>query len=200
MSSRVVDVSTLKTHAFGHRSLLWWGTMGLIAIEGSVFALLIVTYVYLHSRSPEWPPGVFSPPSLIWGTSNLVVLLLSLVPNQLAKSASERFDLAGTKLWLGVALAIAAVFHVIRVFEFQSLNIRWDETAYGSIVWALLGFHTAHILTDALDTLVLFALLFTRHVDECRFVDVSESGLYWYFVVLSWVPIYGVIYLLPRYW
>jgi cytochrome c oxidase subunit I+III len=27
---------------------------------------------------------------------------------------------------------------------------------------------------------------------------VSENALYWYFVVLSWLPIYAVIYLAPR--
>jgi heme/copper-type cytochrome/quinol oxidase subunit 3 len=32
-----------------------------------------------------------------------------------------------------------------------------------------------------------------------RFVDVSENALYWYFVVLSWLPIYAVIYWAARY-
>jgi cytochrome c oxidase subunit I+III len=200
VTTRVVDVSSLRTYAFGHRSLLWWGTIGIIAIEGSVFALLITSYFYLHGRSPEWPPGVISPPSLLWGSVNLGVLLVSAVPNQLAKAAAERFDLSRTRLWLTVGLAFAVVFHIVRVLEFQTLNVRWDQTAYGSVVWTLLGLHTAHILTDAIETAVLYALLFTRHVDECRFVDVSESALYWYFVVMSWVPIYGVIYLVPRFW
>ena len=70
--------------------------------------------------------------------------------------------------------------HIVRIFEFQSLNVWWDDNAYGSIVWVLLGFHTAHILTD--------------------FVDVSENAMYWYFIVLSWIPIYVVIYIAPRVW
>jgi cytochrome c oxidase subunit I+III len=32
-----------------------------------------------------------------------------------------------------------------------------------------------------------------------RFVDVSENAVYWYFVVLSWLPIYAVIYGAPRF-
>ena len=31
-----------------------------------------------------------------------------------------------------------------------------------------------------------------------RFVDLSENAMYWYFVVIAWVPIYGMIYLAPR--
>jgi cytochrome c oxidase subunit 3 len=29
-------------------------------------------------------------------------------------------------------------------------------------------------------------------------VDVSENELYWYFVVWSWLPLYAVIYGVPR--
>jgi heme/copper-type cytochrome/quinol oxidase subunit 3 len=41
---------------------------------------------------------------------------------------------------------------------------------------------------------VLTAVLFFAPVDEHRFVDVSENALYWYFVVLTWLPIYAVVY------
>jgi heme/copper-type cytochrome/quinol oxidase subunit 3 len=40
--------------------------------------------------------------------------------------------------------------------------------------------------------------MFTRHVRERRFVDVSEYAFYWYFVVLVWLPVYAVIYWVPR--
>jgi cytochrome c oxidase subunit 3 len=58
--------------------------------------------------------------------------------------------------------------------------------------------HTLHILTDAGDTAVLAALMWTRHGRGKRFVDVSENAAYWYFVVASWVPIWAVLYLVPR--
>ena len=61
-----------------------------------------------------------------------------------------------------------------------------------------LSFHTTHILTDVLDTGVLAALLFLGPIEERRFVDTAENAVYWYFVVLVWLPIYGVIYWAPR--
>ena len=39
---RTLDVSHLAPSAFGHRSVLWWGTMGIVLIEGTMFALVIV--------------------------------------------------------------------------------------------------------------------------------------------------------------
>jgi hypothetical protein len=32
---------------------MWWGTMGLLAIEGMMFAILIATYFYLCIYVPE---------------------------------------------------------------------------------------------------------------------------------------------------
>jgi cytochrome c oxidase subunit I+III len=172
-------------------------TFGIIAIEGTAFALVMTNYLYLKGRETHWPPGVF-PPRLLWGTVNTVVLLASLVPNQLAKRAAERLDLRKTRLWMVVAIGFAVLFNIIRIWEFASLNVWWDTNAYGSVVWTLLGLHTTHILTDLLDSTVLAVLFFTGPLEEKRFVDVSENAMYWYFVVLAWLPIYALIYIAPR--
>ena len=197
MNRAAIDVSTLPRFAFHHRSLVWWGTMGMIAIEGTMFALLLVAYVYLKGRSVHWPPGQF-PPALFWGTLNTVVLVASTIPNLLAKRAAERLELRGVWLWMSVALVFGLGFNVIRIFEFQSLNVWWDENAYGSIVWLLLGFHTVHIVTDFIDSSVLLALMFIGPIEERHFTDVADNAMYWYFVVISWIPIYAAIYFGPR--
>src|SRR4051794_7060485 len=171
--------------------------MGLIVIEGMAFVLAIAAYFYIRLRNATWPPNL-PPPLLLWGTVNTFVLLASAVPNELAKKAAERVDLAQVRLWLLVCLVFGVGFNVIRVFEFMSLNCSWDTNAYGSIVWLLLGLHTVHIATDVVDTAVLTLLMFVGPVEEKRFVDVAENSMYWYFVVLTWLPIYGVLYWAPR--
>ena len=197
MSRPTIDVSELPPLAFGHRGIVWWSTMGVIAIEGTMFVLMMVTYLYLKGRSPHWPPG-FLPPDLLWGTANTGVLLASMVPNQFAKSAAERFDLRRARFWLLVAILFALVFNIIRIFEFRTLNVWWDSNAYGSVTWTLLGLHTTHILTDFIDSCVLAGVLYLGPVKPSMMVDVSENSAYWYFVVLAWLPIYALIYWAPR--
>lgn len=197
MKPRAIDVSHLPDYAFSHRNLMWWGGAALMAIEGVMFALLIMSYLYLKGRSPEWPPGYFAP-VLFWGTLNTAVLLASAVPNHLAKKAAERLDLRKLRLWLGIAIGFAVVFTVIRIFEFGALNVWWDSNAYGSIVWLLLGFHTVHLVTDLMDTVAIEVLLFTGPMEEAHFVDAAENSLYWYYVVITWLPVYAFIYLAPR--
>jgi cytochrome c oxidase subunit 3 len=192
-----LDVSGVPDHAFGHRSLMWWGTLGMMLAESAMFVALLAMYGYYRVKELEWPTGA-PPPALLWGTVNVALLVLSCWPNFLYKRAAERHDLAKVRLWLTVAVLFAVGFVVVRVFEFRSLNCHWADNAYASITWVLLGFHTTHLVTDLLDTLVLLALMFFGPITGKRFVDVSENGLYWYFVVGAWVPVYFAIYWLSR--
>jgi heme/copper-type cytochrome/quinol oxidase subunit 3 len=192
-----LDVRDLPSFGFSHRSLMWWGTAGLMAIESTVFALAIVMYFYLRVHVERWPPST-PPPELFWGTLNTAILVVSAWPNHLAKRAAERLDRHGVQVWLTVCLAFGLSFLAVRGFELNALNVRWDRDAYGSIVWLLMALHTTHLVTDAWDTTVLDVLFFTGPLEAKRYVDVSENAIYWYFVVLSWLPIYAVIYLAPR--
>src|SRR5438105_4887750 len=63
----VLDVADLPTYAFGHRSILWWGTVWFCLIEATAFGLALVAYFYLRSKALEWPSNV-APPPLLWGT------------------------------------------------------------------------------------------------------------------------------------
>jgi cytochrome c oxidase subunit 3 len=195
---KLLDVSGLPSYRFSHHSLMWWGTMGLIAIEGTVFALGVAAYFYLWSQSGEWPMGS-APPELLWGTINVAILLASIWPNHWTKRAGEDGDERRIRIGLLVCVLFGIALIAVRVLEFTALNVAWDWSAYGSVVWVLLGLHTVHLVTDVYDTAVLAALFLAKSPHEGkRHVDVSENGLYWYFVVYTWIPIYAVIYWAPR--
>ena len=194
---RALDVAALPSYAFGHSGLIWWGTLGFMVIEGSMLLLVLITYFVLRTRVPEWPPSVPNP-DVTLGTVNTLVLLASVVPNLMCKKAAEEFDLRRVRLLMPILLLFGFTFLTIRAFEFGTLATSWDTNAYGSIVWFIMGLHTTHLLTDVADSLVLTALMYTSHVKEKRFVDVSENSLFWNFVVAIWIPVYLVIYFAPR--
>jgi cytochrome c oxidase subunit III len=194
---RTLDVSGLPTVVFGTRTLLWFGTMGIAAIEGMVFAIVIAAYFFLRLRVTDWPPGVL-PPYLLYGTLNTVLFLVSLFPNHILKKAAKEGELKKVQVLLIVLTLFAVGNLVLRVFEFPSLGIKWNANAYGSVVWIILGLHTVHLITDWFDTVVLTLLMFTDKVEGKRFMDVYENSDYWYFVVWTWLPIYFVLYWAPR--
>jgi heme/copper-type cytochrome/quinol oxidase subunit 3 len=193
----VLDVAALPNDTFGHQGLIWWGTVGFMVIEGSMFVIGIVVYFYLRLRVEQWPPSLPNP-DLAYGTANLILVLVSCIPNQLAKVAAEKMKIGGVRLWLTVLTLIGVGSVVLRAFEYTSLNCLWYDNAYASIVWVLLSMHTIHVATDVVDSAVLLVLAFRGPITKKRFVDFSENSLYWYFIVAWWIPVYATIYLAPR--
>ena len=193
-----LDVADLPSYGFGHRSLMWWGTAGMITIEGTAFAFMIVIYFYLRSLAQTWPEGGAAP-NLLWGTLNLGIILASAVPNTYADKAAIDNDLRKVRIAMVWSSLFGLALCAVRWLEFTTLNVRWDESAYGSCVWMLLGLHTFNLVTDVIDTLVLTAVMFKQPLEGKRFVDIAENSGYWDFIVLTWVPIYAVIYWAPRF-
>jgi len=193
------DVADLPSHKFGPSSLTWWGIIGFMVVEGSAFALAFAAYFFLMGHEQGWPPEARKAPDLLAGTLFTILILLSEIPNTAIKKAVHEKDIPTVRRLMGVMVAICVVLPIIRGFEFNSLNVRWTDDAYGSIIWALLLLHTSHILTDWFDTVVLFALMRTNLAWEGRRqVDTDENCLYWRYVWLLWIPIYLMIYWVPR--
>jgi cytochrome c oxidase subunit 3 len=193
------DVAALPTHKFGSGSLTWWGIIGYMIVEGSAFALAFAAYFFLMGHEQGWPPEGRAAPDLLAGTLFTIVMLLSEIPNTMVKKAANEGSVLAIRGLLPVMVALGVVLLIIRGFEFNSLNCRWTDNAYASIIWALLLMHTVHILTDWADTIVLWALMRTPLAYEGRrLVDTDENALYWRYVWLLWLPIYLMIYWVPR--
>lgn len=191
------DLSNLEEHGFDSRVVTWWGTLAFMALEGMGFALCYGIFLYVAWLNPEWPLG-FSPQPLFWTNVFTIGMVMSLVPNFIVMRFTHRKDNRALR-WLLVLMSLIGLgLLVVRWFEFGALTLRWDENVYGSILWVFLGFHTLHLATDVVDTIVMTALFFTAHVPEKRFTDADENALYWAFVVAGWLPFYMLLYWAPR--
>jgi cytochrome c oxidase subunit 3 len=193
-----VDLSELPTVTFGARSLMWWGTLGFMTIEGWTLALLVAAYLYLRQNYDAWPPLRTPNPSLLVPTINLVLLLVSLVPARLVEKAGKRLDEAAVKRWLVAMSVITVPTLILRWWELWALNTRWDSTAYGSAAWTIVGFHTSLLLLDICDTLGLTGLFLLKKLPVKTFSDAADNSFYWYFTVGVWIPVYLILYVGPR--
>jgi heme/copper-type cytochrome/quinol oxidase subunit 3 len=191
-----VDVSRLPTLAFGPNSAMWWGTVSFILIEGFTLALCAASYLYLRRNFDDWPPLRTPMPGLVPTSLQLVVMMLSLVPNHLVKKAAHRQDLGATRRWLLVLSAVGIATLVIRWFEIGALNTRWDSHAYGSVVWAVTVAHTLLLVPDVADTVVLCAIMLIKPREKF-YPAATDNALYWSFVTLAWVPLAGLVYFYP---
>jgi heme/copper-type cytochrome/quinol oxidase subunit 3 len=170
-----------------------------MVVEGTTLFIAVVAYFYLSRNYQTWPPEHILQPSLLWPTVQVVLLLASLVPTVLADRAAYRIDLVKLRQWLLVTLVFELASVAVRWQEFLSLNVRWDTNAYGSSVWTLVGFHTTLLLADVIETAVLIALLFSKRRLDRHYSDATDVTFYWYFLVATWIPIYVIVYLGPRF-
>ena len=193
------DLADLPTSKFGASSLTWWGILAFMVIEGAGFALAFAAYFFIMGHEQGWPPEGRRAPELLFGTLFTIVILLSEIPNSMIKKAARERDVPTIRVLMPIMIAIGVALLIIRGFEFNNLNCRWTDNAYGSIIWAILFLHTTHLLTDWMDTVVLWALMMTDVGWEGRrLVDTDENSLYWRYVWLLWLPIYAMIYWVPR--
>jgi cytochrome c oxidase subunit 3 len=191
-----LDVSDLPNFGYGTRNPLWWGNLAFMVIEGLGFLFAIATYLYLYNHNKSWPLGPQA--GLLWPSLLLGLLLLSELPNIWLKRAAEKLDLGRVRIGLVIMSLIGLLAIVLRAFEFTTLHVHWDDNAYGSILWFLLGLHTAHIITDVAETIVITVMMFIGPIDMRRFPDIEDNQDYWHFVVFWWIAVYGILYWLPR--
>ena len=193
-----IDVSVLPETVFGHRAVTWWATVAFMLIEGTTLAVLATSYLYLRMNAAEWPPRPASAPELLVPTLGLVVILAAIVPMWLARAAGKRFDLAGVRRWMALGVLLCVAASVLRWFELQSLNVRWDTNAYGSALWGVVVAHTTLLVTQVLEAGAIAAIFFTDRVEPKHFSDVEDAGVYQLFLSLAWLVLYVIVILGPR--
>jgi heme/copper-type cytochrome/quinol oxidase subunit 3 len=193
----VADISGLDKHGFGPRLPTFWGTLGFMSLEGMGFVLGAGSFLYLGWHTPTWSAGA-PPQELLWPTLFTAILVLSLIPNFIVTKLAQAQDNDRLKPLMVLMSVIGLAAVAVRGYEFTQLNIGWYTNAYGSLLWVLLGLHTTHLVTDLVDTIVLTVLFFTKHCPTRRFSDADENAMYWNFVVIAWLPLYVLLYWVPR--
>jgi cytochrome c oxidase subunit III len=197
-----IDVSALPDHAMDSRDPVWWGNTLMIFIETTTIALLVMAYFYLRRNFDEWPPPqvmtlppIYHPvPDLPIPTIETIIFVLSCGLMYWTDLSARAKDNWRTRIGVAILFAIGIALTVLRFKEFHGLKFRWDENAYGSIIWTMIGMHLTYILAATLEFFILGLWLFTHPIDDKRALDVTLCGGYWYWVTGTWIVVYAVVY------
>ncbi len=193
------SVAHLPIAGFGPASVSWWGDIGFMLIEGTGFALAIGAYFYLMSQNATgWPPKGDALPGLLWSGIFTVALLATQIPNHWLNRKAGAKDAHAVRRGAWLMSGLGAVLLTIRSVELARLGVHWSDDAYASVVWLLMVLHTSHIIAELGEGLVQAAWLSSHEIEDLQFADVQDNCAYWTFVVLSWLPIYAIVYWAPR--
>jgi cytochrome c oxidase subunit 3 len=192
-----IDLSLLPDSSIDSHSPLWWGQLIMAAIEGTLFVILMVVYLYYRSKFNEWPPpGVYQPFAL--ATFNTALLLLSCLPVYGADKAVEKNNRTGVIVWEVIAILCGLLFLYLRVREFKDLDFKWNSHVYGSITYAMLWLHSFDYAATLLESVVLVAVFVLGRVGEKQRLGIRVSTILYYFLVGIWIPLYCLVYLYPH--
>jgi heme/copper-type cytochrome/quinol oxidase subunit 3 len=203
-----IDVSHLPDHAFGADAPLWWANTLLLFIETTMFALLAATYFYLRQGFHLWPPvqpGTDPPlfntlPDLWASTTVLVILVLGCIPVALMHVGALRMSAPTVRAGLVVTILVTIGAIIVRCFEFQTLHFMWNDNAYGSITWTILGVHLIHLVVIFGELGILASYNLTHPLEPKRALDVTLAAIYFYWIAAMWVVFYLIVYWTPRWY
>lgn len=195
MKRRVLDVTALPNLAFGSRDPLWWAVMLAIAIEATMLVLLVIAYFYVSDRTTPFPPAHI-PAYVAWiATVDLACWMVACIPQHRASKAAIRGELRPMRRNLIAATLLAIAGIALRIWLMSELPFRWDDHAYGSVVWGLLGLNLFHGLTAIGEDGVYVVLLFLGPVEDKHRVDVEVSSPLAYFVAVGAIVVWAVVFL-----
>lgn len=202
----LLDVSRLPSAALDHRSPIWWGNTLLLLIETTMFALMVGAYYYVRQNFNVWPPptnngpwALLRPaPTLSLPLISLIVLTISAGAAILADVAAFRRNAALAKLGMSLLVLFTGALIWMRFREFLYLNCRWDDNAYASIIWTIMGMHLLHFFVAAAEGLIMTIWLFVHGLDDKHARDMHCLAIYWYWIVVIWWILFGVIFYSPR--
>lgn len=171
-----------------------------LASEVMLFGALFSSYIMLRVGATNWPHGstVLNVPI---GAFNTLVLICSSVTMVMAWASLRLNDFKKFKLYLGLTIALALVFLVVKAFEYGAKfehHLYPSHSTFMAIYFTLTGLHALHIIGGVIVNAYFWGpgskLWKTKPEQFTNRIEVA--GLYWHFVDLVWIFLFPVLYLL----
>ena len=173
----------------------WWATVVLVLVLATALVTLVASYVYLGDGAIAWAPrvpelgvGLFSSALLVGGVLAIAVAAWSV-------RRDARWIRRGT---LAATLALGALSIAVSAHAYSGLGVSPSETAYGSIVVALLGYQW--LVTGLALAMVAVALLWACLAprDPRGHAVTFNGALVTVFAGFNGLVIFATVYLTPR--
>ncbi|AGY60134.1 cytochrome c oxidase subunit 3 [Gloeobacter kilaueensis] len=167
--------------------------------EGMLFVGLFVAYLTFRAAAPAWPPPGTPELAKLWPTIFTVILVSSSGTIILAEHFLKHGDQNKFRLFWLITFVMGAIFIAGQAFEWNTLinheHLTLKSGLYGGTFFLLTGFHGMHVIVGLLLQLIVFLRAFKkgRYTPEKHF-GVGASSLYWHFVDIVWIFLFGLLY------
>jgi cytochrome c oxidase subunit 3 len=174
-----------------------FGLIVFLVAEGMIFLGMFGAYIAFRSILPSWPPeGTPRLELLLPGVNTLILISSSFVMHN-ADTAIKKNDVSGMRTWLGITAAMGAIFLAGQLYEYSHLEFTLTTNLFASAFYVLTGFHGLHVCIGVLAILaVLWRSRLSNHYNKENHFGVEAAEIYWHFVDVVWIILFGLLYLL----
>lgn len=207
MQSQIIDpaktalnhhhADTTEAHHEEHPDHRIFGLIVFLVAEGMIFLGLFGAYLAFRATLPVWPPEGTPELELLLPGINTVNLIASSFVIHNADTAIKKNDLKGMQMWFAITAAMGIAFLVGQVYEYTHLEFGLTTNLFASAFYVLTGFHGLHVTIGVLAILsVLWRSRTKDHYNNEKHFGIEAAEIYWHFVDVIWVILFGLIYLL----
>lgn len=163
-----------------------------------LFATLFSAYAVLRNSTFGGPSGVelFDLPFTFVQT---LVLLLSSLTVGIAAISVHKKSKGGTLFWFLVTFALGLAFTWMEFLEFHHLissGNSWDQSAFLSAFFTVVGTHVLHVLVALFWIIVLLVPFFREGLTDTVVKRFTCLKMFWQFLNIVWIFIFAIVYLL----
>lgn len=172
---------------------LVFGVVLFLASELMFFAALFASYYDLRANRAPWPPPMvhLDVAEASFGTFLLFAASAVMV---LATRAMDRGRLRAARSWTAAAVVAAVGFVAIAIHGYAKNAFTIATNAYGSIYYAMTGFHLLHVIAGIGILTALLVGMRSPALLANRRAGAEAMTYYWHFVFVVWLGIFGTIY------
>jgi cytochrome c oxidase subunit III len=176
-------------------STILFGTILFLASELMFFGGLFAAYFSLRAETNPWPPPDVE---LRIGPVSVatVLLVVSSLTLQAGLRAGERRSLRAMGNWILASMALGAAFLAIQVWDYVHLPFAVSSHAYGTMFYAMTGFHGLHVAAGIVLMAVILGRMAQGAYRDGNLDGAHAIGYYWHFVDVVWIALFSTIYLL----
>ncbi len=165
--------------------------------EAVFFTMLILAYVYFHGQVTRGLNTAALLDPLRTGIFSLFLFSSSFTVWR-AGVAHERGQHTRQSVWLFITILFGLVFLSGQAIEWTGLfgqGATISNGLFGTTFFTLTGFHGMHVLIGLIMLAVMLVLSLRGGYKTAPSPSVDVISLYWHFVDLVWVFIFGIVYL-----
>jgi cytochrome c oxidase subunit III len=177
--------------------------------EMLLFGGLFIVYSVYRYRNQEAFHQAASELSVLIGTINTIILLISSSTIAMSVTAIQKKDKKLALLLLGITIFLGLAFLVNKYFEWGghikehiypgspvlALRGQGDVLFYG-LYFFMTGLHALHIIIGLVFIGFITVFIIKDKIDSGNFVLLENSGLYWHLVDLIWIFLFPLFYLI----